>query len=454
MTSSYKVMKKEDTLKRELTSEKEWLEGILQTSNSKNSLTKAEVALKAFDVFCKYRLEYPDADISDLEIQHAKDRQLAKGWQEKRKTDAKFWQSVKARRAVVFEKARHEVIDQYTQWFEQSPPDVQSVCASLQKFVRFCSQDHPEVIHSQKMTWKAKKAGTIRGHLSSIKDYLRTCHGIRLTNEDLKDFVKYPKDGKQLREPLDLETVKLLLTYADPTRCSLYYVLLTSGMRLGEGCSLKKSNFNTEVRPIKIHLRADQTKTHEARDTYISEEAWEKLQPIFDATEEGKYLFHSYKEIREAVTAESRYFIRLRKRIAFALHHKEACDEFPEGTGILKRYENSVRCEVQIHAMRAYFMTKASMKHGTDYAHALAGHHTYLDQYIRIPEKQKRKMYLELQDDLLLETKKVHSEEVHEKEVSELREELQEQKAQIEKLQRVDYHRTQFEAENRFGVSV
>ena len=349
-------MKRDNPLKRELQTEEDWLEGILQTSNSKNSLKKAVTALKAFDVFCKHRLEYPDPDISDLEIQHAEDRKLANTWQEKRKVDADFWKSVKARRATVLAQARKEIIGQYTQWFEQNPPDVQSICTSLQKFVRLCSQNHPEIIHSKKMTWKAKKAGTIRGHLSSIKDYLRTCHGIRLTNEDLKDYIKFPKDGKQLREPMELGTIKLVLTHADPLRRALYYVLLTSGMRLGEGLSLKRSNFNTEVRPVKIHLRAEQTKTNEARDTYITEEAWERVQPIFDKTKDGEYLFHDYKDVSDAVESESRYFLRLRRRIAFIFHHKEACEEFPDGTGILKRYENSVRYQVTL-SKRVCFST-------------------------------------------------------------------------------------------------
>jgi cell division protein FtsB len=44
------------------------------------------------------------------------------------------------------------------------------------------------------------------------------------------------------------------------------------------------------------------------------------------------------------------------------------------------------------------------------------------------------------------------SEQFHEKEVEELRQEMEQQKTQIEKLQRGDYHRTEFEA-SKFGVS-
>ena len=64
------------------------------------------------------------------------------------------------------------------------------------------------------------------------------------------------------------------------------------------------------------------------------------------------------------------------------------------------------------------------MKHGTDYAHGLAGHHTYLDQYIRIPEKQKSKMYLELEKDLIIESSRVHSEQFHQVEIAEMQEKI------------------------------
>ena len=469
MTSSYKVMEKDTSLKKEFTTEEDWLEDIFTQSNSKSSLKKARTSLVAFGIFCKTKQGYPDPDISDLEIQMKESLKHRKGHAftrlERSAIESEYWSSVRKRREAVFLKARGEIIEKYQKWYDQG--DIQSICTSLQAFVRFCNQDHPEVIQSKTLTWKAKKARSIKGYFGSIKDFLRICHGVRITTDDVKDYIKFPKDGKVMPEAFELEHIKLFLAHADPVRRAMYYLLCTSGMRLGEALSLKKSNFKTDVRPIKVHLHAKDTKGNEARDTYITEEAWERVQPIFDKTKDGEYVFHDYTfgekvkgvttmttptPIYDAVQNESKYFIRLRDTIGKKYGHKEPCVEFPEGTGVLKKYEDSIRYCIHIHAMRAYFMTIAESVHGSNYSHALAGHHAYLDQYFRKPEKQKSKMYLELERYLLLESSKVHSEQFHEKEVAEMREELAQQKAQIEKLQRGNYHREDFEAE-RFGVT-
>ena len=454
-------MNQESMLKREYQSEQDWLKDIFRKSNSLGSRNRAETSLRVFDMWCKYKLEIPDPDISDLEMEYQK---TMKGLFSKDNSEnGKLrWQAglelekaIKARFDPIYAQARAQIISKYTDWFEQNRVDVQSICTSLNKFVAFCGEEHPEIRVTRHASFKAKQGGTIRGYFSDIKHYLRKCHGVRITTDDVKDFISFPKDLKQAREPIELETLKLLLEYSPPERRALYYVLLTSGMRDGEGLSLKRSNFNVNVRPIEIHLRAEDTKGNEARDTYISEEAWERVKPIYDRTEEGQYLFHDYnaEEYKiKAVRDQSRFFDRLRKKIAEKTKDKLPCDEFPEGTGILKHYEKSNRYVVQIHAFRAWFMTKASLKHGDIYSHALSGHASYLKQYERIPKKQRPKMYLELEKDLLLQSAKIASEQFHEQEVAELQEAMAEQQKQIEKLMRVNSTTVNFDA-TRLGVT-
>ena len=461
-------MNRESTLKREFQSENDWLKGIFNKSNSHSSLNHAETTLRLFDIWCKEKLELPNPELDDLTLKYTKMMVNSSG-EEYQRIDKEWADAIKERYAPIYSKARKEVITQYSDWFSADKPDIQSICTSLNKFVTFCGEDHPEVMASRRATWKAKKSSSIRGYFSALKEFLRKCHGIRITSEDVKDFIDFSKEVKESRAPIELATIKQVLSFADPRRRAMYYLLLTSGMRLGEALSLKKTSFKVDVRPIKIHLRAQDTKTNEARDTFISEEAWEKVEPIYSATKDGQYVFHDFifgeevetkviptptpKPIVKAVFVEDRYFARLRRKIAEKYNNKERCEEYPDGTGILKRYESSNRYLVQIHAFRAWFITQASLKHGTDYAHAIAGHHSYMDTYIRIADKTKSKMYLELEKSLLLESSKMASEQFHEKEVEELREEMQQQKAQIEKLQRGDYHRTDFEAESRFGVT-
>lgn len=463
MTSSFKFMIREKPLAREYLTEEEWLKGIFKKSKSQGSLDRAQTSLNVFDTWCKFKVGLEDPDISDLEVEYQK---KMKGlWAKvnpnpdngklRWKAEMEFAKAVNDRYAPIYKEARAKIIQQYSDWFEQDKADIQSICTSLTKFVDFCTEEHPDIKVTRHATFKAKKGSTIKGYFQFVKQYLRKCHGIRITSDDVADFIDFPKDEKQEREPLEIETIKMLLEYAPPQRRALYYVLLTSGMRDGEGLSLKRSNFNVNVRPIQIHIHAEDTKQKQARDTYISEEAWERVKPIYDRTPEGQYLFHNYSKEEykvKAVRDQSRFMDRLRKKIASVTKDKMPCDEFPEGTGILKHYEGSNRYVVQIHAFRAWFQTKATLKHGQIYANALTGHGSYLKQYERIPKKQRPLMYADLEKDLLLESSKVASEQFYEKDVADMKEAMMQQQKQIDKLMREKSTTVQFDG-SMFGVT-
>jgi len=51
------------------------------------------------------------------------------------------------------------------------------------------------------------------------------------------------------------------------------------------------------------------------------------------------------------------------------------------------------RRTIHFHALREYFYTTVSNISGSNFAHALMGHHEYLDTYYTLPEKEKVKLY-------------------------------------------------------------
>ena len=244
-------------------------------------------------------------------------------------------------------KSKDTMITKYQTWFNQDKSDIRSICLSLDKFVRFMTKDHNDIIVFRKgeheRTFEKKTTKTIKLYFSFIKAYLRIAHGIKITTEDVKDYVRFPKVVKERRLPITPPTLKLLFGKCDPERRALYYVLISSGMRLGEGLSLKKENFHLDERPIRVSLRAVDTKTQESRDSYISSEAYERVKPIIDRKGNDEYLFHSYSTIHRAVQNEVRYFTRLREKL-----------------GLLQKYPDSRRYIYNIHAFRAYFHTKAT----------------------------------------------------------------------------------------------
>jgi len=370
----------ENTMKIESYSDEEWLERFTPI----RTIACAKTSLSVFDQFCQYKNGLNG-------------------------------------------KSKNLIIEQYQEWYNLDKPDIRSICLSLDKLIKFMTKDHEDIVIStnknshgefHKTTFKAKTPKTIKLYFGFIKSYLRICHGVRLTTEDISDFVKFPKEKKEARRPISIETLKLLFGKCDPERRALYYVLISSGMRLGEGLSLKKSNFHLSERPIRVSLLAEDTKTGESRESYISNECYERLKPILESKNDGEYLFHKYDTIYPAVKNEVKYFIRLREKL-----------------GLTEKYPNSVRCVVNIHSFRAYFHTKASQKHGSDYANALDGHGAYLKQYYREDPKERANKYLSLEPSLLIESVKVEAENIKDNIIENLESQMVKLQAQMKRIQ-------------------
>ena len=392
-------------------SQKNWLEDIFSSSDSERSVKVAEQSLKIFDFFCRSQNQ-----------------------------------------------TRQQIVERYQDWLkpekvdgERPDPDVRSICLSLNKFVQFMNEDHEDIITNQSartpegVTFKKKSPKTIRLYFGFLKSYLRKCHNIKLVSEDIKDFVTFPKPRKATRQPLTLEQLKQIMDNASPKRRALYYVLVSSGMRLGEALSLSKKNFHFEKNPVRVDIEAEFTKTKEARETYISSEAVEKLKqllgevfnhkPECDCIDCSKQFFAWGESQSINVLYEDQYFGKLRTRIGEKLGQKEAKGKFA-GEGFFKKYPNSCRFVVNIHSMRAFFVTKASQKHGSDYGHALSGHGSYMKQYIRIPEEERAKKYLELEPDLFIESIKTESDKIAVEEVNYLKESMKELQDEVERLKK------------------
>ena len=130
---------------------------------------------------------------------------------------------------------------------------------SLDKFVRFMTKDHDDIIvfrnRIHERTFEKKTTKTIKLYFGFVKSYLRIAHGIKITTEDAKDYVRFPKIVKERRQPITPPTLKLLFGKCDPERRALYYVLISSGMRLGEGLSLKKKTFTLTKGQLEYQLK-------------------------------------------------------------------------------------------------------------------------------------------------------------------------------------------------------
>jgi len=330
-------------------------------------------------------------------------------------------------------KTEEEIINKYKILSKSDSP--RNLGLALDRFVQFMTEDHDDIEHldplqevkrrkdpklpEKWLKFKKKNPKTNKNIFGFVKSYLRQCHDIRISNEDVNDFITFPKGIKISKQPVTIEVLKIILNNSSPLRRTFYNVLVTSGMRLGEGLQLVKNDFHLDENPVRITIRGETTKTREGRDTFISSEAVDKLKPIIADKEDNDKIFledlnlKRSKNIKQAVTHEDHVFSDLRKRLA--LKDKRFKEKYPHNN----------RYVVNIHSFRAYFHTKASDKHGVEYANALDGHSGYLPQYYRKSPEEKARMYLELEPDLYVESIKPEVEKTKDMIISDLQIKMQ-----------------------------
>jgi len=111
-------------------------------------------------------------------------------------------------------------------------------------------------------------------------------------------------------------------------------------------------------------------------------------------------------------------------------------------TGLVESYESSRTNKITMHSFRSYFFTKATRKHGDNYAHKMTGHGGYLMQYDRMTDEEKRGMYLELEPDLIIDSSERQKTRITELERN--AEEIQELTKKVEEIKDQQFETQKF----------
>jgi len=251
---------------------------------------------------------------------------------------------------------------------------------------------------------KEIKPKTIRLWFTVVKGYL-THLQVEVFSERCKQLVKLPKVRRLKKEALTKEILIKLLRNLDAKLGTAVLVATSSGMRVGEIAGLIFSDIEFNCDPAKINIRAETSKSREDRDTYLTPEASEALKDylkryfgwkedsansdlqglrIFGRTSKIKIENLKDKEGRLPKAGEQLTDAILLQK---TLHRRIA--KIPE----LNRLARNGRKVIHFHAFREYFYTQVSNVSGSNFAHALMGHHEYLDTYYALSEKQQIKLY-------------------------------------------------------------
>lgn len=272
----------------------------------------------------------------------------------------------------------------------QSSPD--KICQELLKIKRTKEEsEYQDTLYTLLQNWIdwniSIKTGnyTIRTRFSCIRSYLYHL-GIKTDAQDIKQLLKFPKKINEERHPLKKQELRdLALAHGRYTkRQALYLACSSSGMRMGEALKIRKKDLDFSLQRIMIRIKAEYTKTKEARTTFISKECEQKIRVYLDELNDNDLVF-SDSENKDRMRNEQKILGNVLERL-----------------GYNQKYSSNGFYKITSHSFRAYFFTAAARKHGENYAHKLTGHGGYLMQYDRMTDEEKLKMYIELEPELVV----------------------------------------------------
>jgi len=247
---------------------------------------------------------------------------------------------------------------------------------------------------------KGIKAKTIRLWLTIVKGYF-TFMGTEVFSEKCRQRVKLPKVQRLKKEALTKELLIKLLRNLPAKLQAAALLALSSGLRVGEitGLTLVDIEFNLE--PVKINVRAETSKSNEDRETYISKEASDALQDYLqrffgwreDSTNKKIQSLRIFGRTNKIKDGDSFRLPTPKEQLSNSINLQKALIRAINKVPELNKLGRNGRRVIHFHAFREYFYTEVSNASGSNYAHALMGHHEYLDTYYTLSKKEQIRLY-------------------------------------------------------------
>jgi integrase len=253
----------------------------------------------------------------------------------------------------------------------------------LDDFVNYLSERQDAYNSNTKLS-----DGTKRLYVVGVRSYLEY-HDIEISSKKFRNKVTVPKKHRRRKQALTAEFIRTILLACNNTRLKVFIlVLASSGMRANEALSLRNSDIDFSQSPTKIHIIAENTKTKQARDIYISDEASKELKKFIESKyaqkDYMKYPNHLVFSIKTD-SADPIIIYRTLHNYFTSLLKKVELDKRRRGEGIQRR-------EISFHSFRDFVKSKVAIKTNSDFSEWILGHSG--STYWNIPEEEIRELYL------------------------------------------------------------
>ena len=196
------------------------------------------------------------------------------------------------------------------------------------------------------------------------------------------------KEGEEL--PLEKTELKKIMEYSDEMGRAAFLVLASSGMRIGEIIQIELNDIYLKEKPVRIHLRAEITKTKKQRDTFISDEALDCLKKWL-AIREQYLLSKRAREFRKPND----------KRVFPCSHVNIQCKwvTLLKKCGYDEKDKTTGKRKARVHGLRKFFRSNLG---NSDLAEHLMGHSGYLSTYRQHSLKKLGELYIQYMPNLVI----------------------------------------------------
>jgi integrase len=228
-------------------------------------------------------------------------------------------------------------------------------------------------------------------YIAAVKSYLEK-FDVEISSKKLRNKVTMPKILRRKKETLSQNKIRSIILACTNDRLKVFILVLASaGTRSIETLSIRNRDLNFEESPTKLHIIAENTKTKQERDAYISDEAFRELKRFVESKYNDKLeniklncpndlVFSSWRT--DKIQPIGIYGV-LHKQFASLLRKIEMAQR-KDGQGIQRR-------KISFHLFRDYVKTTVAIHTNSDFSEWILGHSS--STYWNTPEEITKELY-------------------------------------------------------------
>ena len=233
---------------------------------------------------------------------------------------------------------------------------------------------------------------TIAFYIAGVKSYLEK-YDVEISAKKLRNKVTMPKILRRKKEILNQKKIRNMLLACTNDRLKVFILVLASGgTRSMETLAIRNRDVDFEKSPTKLHIIAENTKTKQDRNVYISDEAFRQLKKFVETKYNDRFkniksnhpndlVFSSWKT--DKIQPRGIYGV-LHKQFANLLKKIEMAQR-KDGQGIQRR-------KISFHLFRDYVKSTVSKHTTKDFSEWLLGHTG--STYWNVEEDETKELYL------------------------------------------------------------